>query len=112
LHLECVSHWERIASRRQGPEGKGGVNARLVGGDPIKNMESDKTIAKFRPPEKFSAVKALDYPLRSAPTSGCGSIRTFLTKSHPKDLSEQARAARNSAGFPILPRRWKSRWVR
>src|SRR5215472_12029462 len=28
-----------------GHEGKGGVNARLVGGDPIKNMESEKTIA-------------------------------------------------------------------
>src|SRR5258708_27754766 len=30
-----------------GPEGKGGVNARLIGGDPIQNMESEKTIANF-----------------------------------------------------------------
>src|SRR5260370_35311312 len=32
-----------------GPEGKGGVNARLVGGDPIKTIEGEKTIAHFWP---------------------------------------------------------------
>src|SRR5262245_11352808 len=32
-----------------GENGKGGANARLVGGDPIKDMESEKTIANFWP---------------------------------------------------------------
>src|SRR3979409_2313647 len=32
-----------------GPEGKGGASARLVGGEAIKNMESEKTIANFWP---------------------------------------------------------------
>src|SRR6185295_15139968 len=32
-----------------GPEGKGGASTRLVGSEPIKNMESDKTIASFWP---------------------------------------------------------------
>src|SRR5713101_5843907 len=32
-----------------GPEAKGGVNARLVGGDPIKTIEGEKTIANFWP---------------------------------------------------------------
>src|ERR1700746_220291 len=30
-----------------GPEGKGGVNGRLVGGDPIKTIDAEKTIANF-----------------------------------------------------------------
>ena len=32
-----------------GPEGKGGTSAKLAGGEPIKNMESEKTIANFWP---------------------------------------------------------------
>src|SRR5712692_11544428 len=32
-----------------GPEGKGGVNAAVVGGAPLKDMESAKTIANFWP---------------------------------------------------------------
>jgi len=32
-----------------GENGKGGSNARLVGGDPIKDMETEKTIANFWP---------------------------------------------------------------
>src|ERR1700682_1365871 len=32
-----------------GQEGKGGASARLVGGEAIKNMESEKTIASFWP---------------------------------------------------------------
>ena len=46
-----------------GPEGKGGVNARLIGGDPIKNMESDKTIANFWP----FATTLFDYIRRAMP---------------------------------------------
>ena len=46
-----------------GPEGKGGVNARLVGGDPIKNMESEKTIANFWP----FATTLFDYIRRAMP---------------------------------------------
>jgi cytochrome c553 len=32
-----------------GQDGKGGTSTRLVGGEPIKNMESEKTIASFWP---------------------------------------------------------------
>src|SRR2546423_848644 len=32
-----------------GQQGKGGASARLVGGEAIKNMESEKTIASFWP---------------------------------------------------------------
>src|SRR5689334_19382216 len=32
-----------------GPEGKGGVNGRLVGGDLIKTIDAEKTIANFWP---------------------------------------------------------------
>ena len=46
-----------------GPEGKGGVNGRLVGGDPIKNMETEKTIANFWP----SATTVYDYIRRAMP---------------------------------------------
>src|ERR1700719_2197989 len=46
-----------------GPEGKGGASARLVGGDPIKNMESDKTIANFWP----FATTLFDYIRRAMP---------------------------------------------
>ena len=46
-----------------GQEGKGGANARLVGGDPIKNMESEKTIANFWP---FSTT-LFDYIRRAMP---------------------------------------------
>jgi len=46
-----------------GPEGKGGANARLVGGDPIKNMESEKTIANFWP----FATTLFDYIRRAMP---------------------------------------------
>src|SRR5258708_18983266 len=46
-----------------GPEGKGGVNARLIGGDPIKNMESEKTIANFWP----FATTLFDYIRRAMP---------------------------------------------
>jgi S-disulfanyl-L-cysteine oxidoreductase SoxD len=46
-----------------GQEGKGGVNARLVGGEPIKNMESEKTIANFWP----YATTLFDYIRRAMP---------------------------------------------
>ena len=46
-----------------GQEGKGGANARLVGGDPIKNMESEKTIANFWP----FATTLFDYIRRAMP---------------------------------------------
>src|SRR5690242_6569466 len=32
-----------------GAEGKGGINAKLVGGEPIRNMGSEKTIANYWP---------------------------------------------------------------
>src|SRR5215472_16545218 len=46
-----------------GESGKGGVNARLVGGDPIKDMESEKTIANFWP----FATTLFDYIRRAMP---------------------------------------------
>jgi len=46
-----------------GQEGKGGANARLVGGDPIRNMESEKTIANFWP----FATTLFDYIRRAMP---------------------------------------------
>jgi len=46
-----------------GQEGKGGANARLVGGEPIKNMESEKTIANFWP----YATTLFDYIRRAMP---------------------------------------------
>jgi hypothetical protein len=46
-----------------GPEGKGGTSARLVGGEPIKNMESEKTIANFWP----YATTLFDYIRRAMP---------------------------------------------
>ncbi len=46
-----------------GQEGKGGANARLVGGEPIRNMESEKTIANFWP---FSTT-LFDYIRRAMP---------------------------------------------
>lgn len=46
-----------------GENGKGGANARLVGNDPIKNMESEKTIANFWP----FATTLFDYIRRAMP---------------------------------------------
>jgi mono/diheme cytochrome c family protein len=46
-----------------GENGKGGANARLVGGEPIKDMESEKTIANFWP----FATTLFDYIRRAMP---------------------------------------------
>ena len=46
-----------------GPNGKGGPNAALVGGAPIKDMESAKTIANFWP----YATTIFDYIRRAMP---------------------------------------------
>jgi mono/diheme cytochrome c family protein len=46
-----------------GENGKGGTNARLVGNEPIKNMESEKTIANFWP----FATTLFDYIRRAMP---------------------------------------------
>jgi S-disulfanyl-L-cysteine oxidoreductase SoxD len=46
-----------------GENGKGGPNARLVGGDPIKDMESEKTISNFWP----FATTLFDYIRRAMP---------------------------------------------
>src|ERR1051326_7879542 len=46
-----------------GENGKGGVNARLVGGEPVKDMESEKTIANFWP----FATTLFDYIRRAMP---------------------------------------------
>src|SRR6267143_3201520 len=46
-----------------GQEGKGGANARLDGGEPIQNMESEKTIANFWP----FATTLFDYIRRAMP---------------------------------------------
>ena len=46
-----------------GQEGKGGASARLVGGEAIKNMESEKTIASFWP----FATTLFDYIRRAMP---------------------------------------------
>ena len=46
-----------------GPEGKGGVNARLVGGEPIKTIEAEKTIANFWP----YSTTLFDYIRRAMP---------------------------------------------
>ena len=46
-----------------GENGKGGTNAGLVGGDPIKDMESSKTIANFWP----YATTVFDYIRRAMP---------------------------------------------
>jgi S-disulfanyl-L-cysteine oxidoreductase SoxD len=46
-----------------GENGKGGPNARLAGGDPIKDMESEKTIANFWP----FATTLYDYIRRAMP---------------------------------------------
>jgi S-disulfanyl-L-cysteine oxidoreductase SoxD len=46
-----------------GENGKGGVNARLVGGEQIKDMESEKTIANFWP----FATTLFDYIRRAMP---------------------------------------------
>ena len=46
-----------------GPEGKGGANAAVVGGAPIKDMESVKTIANFWP----YATTLFDYIRRAMP---------------------------------------------
>jgi len=46
-----------------GAEGKGGVNAKLVGGEPIRNMDSEKTIANFWP----FATTLFDFIRRSMP---------------------------------------------
>jgi mono/diheme cytochrome c family protein len=46
-----------------GPEGKGAGSARLVGGEAIKNMESEKTIASFWP----YSTTLFDYIRRAMP---------------------------------------------
>jgi cytochrome c5 len=46
-----------------GENGKGGTNAKLVGRDPIKDMESEKTIANFWP----YATTVFDYIRRAMP---------------------------------------------
>ena len=46
-----------------GESGKGGVNAKLVGGDPVKNMDSEKTIANFWP----FATTLFDFIRRAMP---------------------------------------------
>jgi mono/diheme cytochrome c family protein len=46
-----------------GPEGKGGASARLVGGEPVKSMNSEKTIANFWP----FATTLFDYIRRAMP---------------------------------------------
>jgi S-disulfanyl-L-cysteine oxidoreductase SoxD len=46
-----------------GPEAKGGVNGRLVGGDPIKTIEGEKTIANFWP----YSTTLFDYIRRAMP---------------------------------------------
>src|SRR5215831_18938257 len=46
-----------------GENGKGGANARLAGGEPIKDMESEKTIANFWP----FATTLFDYIRRAMP---------------------------------------------
>ena len=46
-----------------GAEGKGGVNAKLVGGEPVRNMDSEKTIANFWP----FATTLFDFIRRSMP---------------------------------------------
>ena len=46
-----------------GIDGKGGVNAAVVGGDPIKDMESAKTIANFWP----YATTLFDFTRRAMP---------------------------------------------
>jgi mono/diheme cytochrome c family protein len=46
-----------------GENGKGGTNARLVGGETIKDMESEKTIANFWP----FATTLFDYIRRAMP---------------------------------------------
>jgi mono/diheme cytochrome c family protein len=46
-----------------GPEGKGGTAARLVGGEPVKNMSSEKTIAGFWP----YSTTLFDYIRRAMP---------------------------------------------
>jgi S-disulfanyl-L-cysteine oxidoreductase SoxD len=46
-----------------GENGKGGTNARLVGGEPVKDMDSEKTIANFWP----FATTLFDYIRRAMP---------------------------------------------
>ena len=46
-----------------GENGKGGTNAKLIGGEPIKDMESEKTIANFWP----FATTLFDYIRRAMP---------------------------------------------
>src|SRR6185369_618978 len=46
-----------------GENGKGGTNAKLIGGEPIKDMESEKTIANFWP----YATTLFDYIRRAMP---------------------------------------------
>ena len=46
-----------------GENGKGGTNAKLVGGDPIRDMETEKTIANFWP----FATTLFDYIRRAMP---------------------------------------------
>ena len=54
-----------------GPEGKGGINGRLVGGEPIKTIEGEKTIANFWP----YATTIFDYIRRAMPPKAAGSLK-------------------------------------
>src|SRR5215510_9940024 len=60
---EGARNYAAKCSMCHGENGKGGVNARLVGGDPIKDMESEKTIANFWP----FATTLFDYIRRAMP---------------------------------------------
>lgn len=53
-----------------GENGKGGSNARLAGGDPIKDMETEKTIANFWP----FATTLFDYIRRAMPWRQPGTL--------------------------------------
>ena len=46
-----------------GQEGKGGSNAKLVGGEPVKSIDADKTIANFWP----YSTTVFDYIRRTMP---------------------------------------------
>jgi cytochrome c len=46
-----------------GPEGKGGASTKLVGGEPIRSMDAEKTIANFWP----YATTLYDYIRRAMP---------------------------------------------
>jgi mono/diheme cytochrome c family protein len=61
--VEGARIYSAKCSMCHGENGKGGANARLVGGDSIKDMESEKTIANFWP----FATTLFDYIRRAMP---------------------------------------------